>query len=352
MRIDYVGINLTQPEKVRYRYKLDGEDGGWRDARERRSAFYTNLDPGPHRFQVVASNGDGAWPEEGATLDFDIPPAFVQTGWFIAVCATTAAAALWLLIRFRFRQLALRMRGRIEERVAERERIARELHDTLLQSIQGLIFQVHAASRQLASRIPSGDPAIEILAKALQHADQVIAEGRDRVLDLRTPDADLDDLPLALTTLGEELSALHGTAFRSITEGTPRALNADVKDEAYQIGREALLNAFRHAQANSIEVQFIYGGGDLRIRIRDDGVGLDSTIGESGRRPGHWGLTGMSERAERIGAKIDMWSRAMAGTEIELVMDASIAYQRHSRQKRWRVLLQRIQQIFGLTAPG
>ncbi len=253
-----------------------------------------------------------------------------------------AAATLWLLIRFRFRQLALRMRDRIEERVAERERIARELHDTLLQSVQGLILSVHAASRQLASRIPSGDPAIEILAKALQHADQVVAEGRDRVLDLRTPSVDFSDLPRALTTLGEELSALHSTAFRSITEGKPRALNADVKDEAYLIGREALLNAFRHAQANSVEAQFIYGAADLRVRIRDDGVGLGTGIDESGGRPGHWGLTGMRERAEKIGAKIDIWSRAMAGTEIELVIDASIAYQRDSRAGRWRVFRQRI----------
>ncbi len=165
LRIDYVGINLGRAEKVRYRYRLDGEDQDWRDARERRSAFYTNLDPGPYRFQVAASNGDGKWSETAAILDFVIPPTFLQTGWFIAVCAAATAAVLWLLIRLRFRQLALRMRGRIEARVAERERIARELHDTLLQSVQGLILRVHGASRQLASRMPSGDPALEILAK-------------------------------------------------------------------------------------------------------------------------------------------------------------------------------------------
>jgi signal transduction histidine kinase len=251
-----------------------------------------------------------------------------------------------MLVRVRLRQLATRMRDRIEQRVAERERIARELHDTLLQSVQALILRVHAASRQLAARGPTGDPAVELLETALRQADEVMAEARDRVLELRTPAAVFGDLPNALTALGEELAAMHGTTFRSITEGTLRALAPDVKEEAYRIGREALLNAFRHALADSVETQFIYAGSELRVRIRDDGVGIDAAVVESGTRPGHWGLTGMRERAEKIGATLDLWSRAGAGTEIELTIPASIAYQHDPVSGRWQLFRQRLQEFF------
>jgi signal transduction histidine kinase/ligand-binding sensor domain-containing protein len=345
LRIDYVGINLSQPERVRYRYMLDGVDPDWRDVQGRRQAFYTNLDPGPHRFHVMAANGDGAWTDPGATLDFVIPPAFVQTGWFVTLCVAVAAVILSMLIRFRFLQVAARMRGRIEERVAERERIARELHDTLLQSVQALILRVHAASRLLAARVPGGDSAIDMLERALQHADEVMAEGRDRVLGLRAPDAHFSDLTQALTGLGEELSAVHGTAFRLISEGTMRDLNPHVKDEIYRIAKEALLNAFRHAQAETIEAQLIYGDGDLRVRVRDDGVGLDDTVGDSGMRPGHWGLQGMRERAEKIGAKLDIWSRAGAGTEMELTIPGLAVYPSYAAGP-WSGILHRAKQLF------
>jgi signal transduction histidine kinase/ligand-binding sensor domain-containing protein len=352
LRIDYVGINLSQPEKVRYRYLLDGVDQDWRDVQGRRQAFYTNLDPGPHRFRVTAANGDGAWNDAGATLNFDIPPTFVQTGWFVALCAALAAVIISMLVRFRFHQMAVRVRGRIEERVAERERIARELHDTLLQSVEGLILRVHAASRQLAARVPAGDSAIEMLDKAVRHADEVMAEGRDRVLGLRSPDADSSDLTHALTALGEELSTVHGTAFRSITEGSVRELSPNVKDEIYLIGKEALLNAFRHAQAESIEAHFIYSDAELRVRIRDDGVGLDAALGESGMRPGHWGLKGMRERAEKIGAKLDTWSRAAAGTEIELTIPGSAAYRLNRAAGHWRFIFQMAKQLFQPNPPA
>jgi signal transduction histidine kinase len=348
LRIDYVGINLSQPEKVRYRYILEGVDPDWRNVQGRRQAFYTNLAPGSHRFRVTAANGDGDWNETGATLNFDIPPTFVQTGWFVALCSAIAAVFLWMAVRFRFHQMAVRMRDRIEERVAERERIARELHDTLLQSVQGLILRVHAASRQLAPRIPTGDPAIEMLDKAIRHADEVMAEGRDRVLGLRTPDTHSSDPARALTALGEELTAVHGTSFRSITEGSVRDLNPHVKDEIYWIGKEALLNAFRHAQAEAIEAQFIYSDSDLRVRIRDDGVGIDTALGESGLRPGHWGLKGMRERAEKIGAELNVWSRARAGTEVELTIPGSTAYWLNHATGRWGYLLQRTKQMLKL----
>jgi signal transduction histidine kinase len=185
-----------------------------------------------------------------------------------------------------------------------------------------------------------------MLEKALRLADEVMAEGRDRVLGLRTPDAHFSDLTQALTGLGEELSAVHGAPFRAITEGSVRGLNPNVKDEIYWIAKEALLNAFRHAQAKGIEAQFIYSDADLRVRIRDDGIGLDATVGESGLRPGHWGLKGTRERAEKIGAKLDIWSRAGAGTEMELTIPGLPAYRLNRAVGRWRLILQWAKQWF------
>lgn len=330
LRIDYVGLSLTLAEKVRYRYKLDGVDADWQDAAGRRQAFYTNLNPGPHHFHVMAANNDGVWNEAGATLDFVIPPTFVQTGWFVAICAICAIAVVTLAIRLRFRRLAGQMRLRFDERVAERERIARELHDTLLQGTQALVFKVQAA----AQRARKGEPNHDMLEDALVHADEVITEGRDRIQDLRVPsDADAD-LGRSLAAVGAEL-ARADVDFGVVVEGSTRALNEAVRDEAYRIGREALLNAFRHARATSIEVQIIYAEKDFRLRVRDDGIGIDAGQSRVGSRPGHWGLPGMRERARTVGAELEIWSRPGAGTEVELTIPAAAAFRQRPIRSRW-----------------
>jgi signal transduction histidine kinase/ligand-binding sensor domain-containing protein len=331
VRINYVGLSLTMAEKVRYRYQLDGVDQGWQDVQGRREAFYTNLSPGMHRFHVIAANNDGVWNETGTTLDFVIPPTFVQTGWFVALCAVGALLFFWLVIRFRVRQVAARMRGRFAERMAERERIARELHDTLLQSTQGLILRFQAVANQIAP----DDPKREMLDDALKRADAVMAEGRDRVLDLRVAADPQRDLTEAFAATGEELAQGREVTFRCIVDGAPRKLQRMIRDEVYLIGREALLNAFRHAQAASIEVQIIYADAELRLRVRDDGIGVDADAFHTGSRPDHWGLQGMRERAKRIGAQLDLWSRPGAGTEIELKIPAGLAYEAPPRPKRW-----------------
>jgi signal transduction histidine kinase/ligand-binding sensor domain-containing protein len=322
LHIDYVGLNLTAPEKVRYRYQLAGVDDGWQNVQEQRQAFYTNLAPGQYRFQVIATNGDGSW-SDPATLTFVVPPTFIQSGWFDALCAICAAAAVWLLIRLRVRQLSLRLRLRMEER----ERIARELHDTLLQGTQALVLNVEAA----AKRVEKDTLVYPMLQAALQSADRIIAEGRDRIQDLRSTMDHIGDLGKAFAALGAELSKQYPTPFKVAIEGEARTLVPRVGDEAYRIGREALLNAFRHAQATSIEVQLIYAKDGLRLRIRDDGLGLDESAIQSGGRPGHWGLTGMRERAEEFGATFEIWSRPKAGTEIELRVPAETAYVRYRR---------------------
>jgi signal transduction histidine kinase/ligand-binding sensor domain-containing protein len=332
VRIDYVAVSLAMAEKIRYRYRLDGVDKSWQEVQGRRQAYYTNLGPGPHRFHVVAANSDGLWNHPEATLDFVIAPTFVQTGWFIALCAVGGGLVAWMLIRIRVRQVAARVRGRLDERMAERERIARELHDTLLQSTQGLILRFQA----VANRIPREDATREMLDKALDRADEVLAEGRDRVLDLRVPVDTLNDLPKALAAAGEELAEGREVTFRTIVDGTPHGLVRSVKDEAYRIGREALINAFAHSEAGTIEVQIIYADADVRVRVRDDGRGMDADAIEVAPRPGHWGMKGMRERAEKIGAQLDIWSRHGAGTEIELRIPASVAYRERGVLARWR----------------
>jgi signal transduction histidine kinase/ligand-binding sensor domain-containing protein len=348
IRIDYVAPSLTMAEKVRYRYKLEGVDAEWQDAQTRRQAFYTNLGPGPHRFHIAAANNDGVWNEVGATLVFDIPPTFVQTRGFIAICLLTAALALWSLMHLRLRRTSARLLARYQTLTDERERIARELHDTLLQSTQALILQFQGAANELAADTSTRQK----LRIALDRADKVMEEGRDRVLDLRTSATVFDNLSQALTAVGEELAAIYSIAFTSILEGSQRSLVPQVGDEVYRIEREALLNAFRHSQAKAIELQCIFGASQLRLRVRDDGVGMSSTIAASGAHPGHWGVKGMRERAEKIGGKLDMWSRAGAGTEIEFSISASLAYQQDTLLGAWAILRKWIEQLFQMRRQG
>lgn len=322
IRIDYVGLSLTMAEKVRYRYKLEGVDKVWQDAGVKRQALYTNLQPGRYRFHVIAANNDGVWNEKGASVDLILPPAFIQTGWFIALCIVGSAVLIGLLIRFRVKQLSDRMRGRVEARLAERERIARELHDTLLQSTQGLILRFQA----VANGIPSNEPARVMMERALERADEVMVEGRDRVMDLRIPAHMWGDLPQAFATANEELSRDSQIACRVATDGAPREVKPQVRDEVYAIGREALLNALRHANAKSIELRIFYGKRALQVAIRDDGVGIDVEILKAGGRPGHWGLKGMRERARSVHGTLLTERLSDGGTRIEVTVPSRFAY--------------------------
>ncbi|WP_052517658.1 sensor histidine kinase [Archangium violaceum] len=334
LEIDYTALSLSIPERVRIRYRLEGVDEHWQDVGTRRTAYYGNLAPGRYRFQVIASNNDGVWNERGASLELVVPPAVHQTWWFRTLCVAAGFLLLWLLYLLRLRQLTAKMRGRLEERHAERERIARELHDTLLQSVQGLVLRLQAVAEQL----PAHEPARQAMEKALDRADQVLAEGRDRVMELRSSihaDRDLSD---ALVQVGEELAEDIPASFRLIVEGVPRELDAAVQVEIFLIGREALLNAFQHAGGTAVEAELHYDSDELRVRIRDDGAGVAPEILEMGGRPGHWGLAGMHERAARIGATLQVWSQTNAGTEVELKVPAAIIYRRKPNAPLWRRL--------------
>ena len=330
LQIDYTALSLQSPDRVKFRYQLEGVDRSWVDAGDRRQAFYTRLGPGHYRFRVIAANHDGVWNTTGASLQFEIPPTFIQSGWFVLLCTLFAALALWLVYSLRMWQVSATIHRRHEERMAERERIARELHDTLLQGVQGLILKIQAVTEE----IPPDSPARQKMEQALDRADDVLIEGRDRVKDLRISPATGPDLSSAIGTMGSELAKEHSTPFNLSVEGTPRLLDPIVREETLRIAQEALANAFHHARASKIETEIIYDRGELRLRFRDDGGGIDSAFLKAGR-PGHWGLPGMRERARKIRARFEVWSRQDAGTEIELRVPARIAYIRSSRRWGW-----------------
>jgi signal transduction histidine kinase/ligand-binding sensor domain-containing protein len=327
LQIDYTALSLTAPEKVHFRYKLEGQDHDWREVVNDRQAKYTNLPPGPYRFRVIACNNSGVWNEQGDALAFSIAPAYYQTIWFRALCGLVLLALLWATYLFRVRQLHREFALALEARVGERTSIARELHDTLLQSFHGLMLRFQIVSELLPDR---PEEAKEQLDRTMDRAAKAIAEGRDAVQGLRASAVQTNDLAQALNALGEELAtdpANQGTpAFRVTVEGEARDLHPILRDEIYRIAAEALRNAFRHAQARQIEVEIRYDNQQFRLRVRDDGKGIDTVV-LSGQGPGgHYGLPGMRERAKLIGGKLVVWSEVNAGTEVELGIPAGTAY--------------------------
>jgi len=331
LRIAYAANSFTVPERVQFRYELEGLDHGWQDAGNRREAVYTNVAPGRYRFRVIAANNDGVWNLTGVSLSFTVLPAFYQTGLFYAACAIAGIALLYLAYHIRVRKITAAVRSRLEERILERERIARELHDTLLQGLQGLILRFQA----VAARIPTHEQASDMMERALTRADQLLIESRDRVKDIRFSTDAGADMPGALAALGEELSQDHPARFSIQVEGSQRRLHPATRDEVTMIGREALLNAFRHAGARKIEVEIEFARSELRLRIRDDGKGVDSQVLKAGGATGHWGLRGMRERAKKLRAHLRIWSRAGLGTEVELRIPSSLAYGRTGETRRW-----------------
>jgi signal transduction histidine kinase/sugar lactone lactonase YvrE len=325
----YAGLSLSVPERIRFRYRLDDFDAGWNESVTSREAVYTNLGPGRYRFRVIASNPDGAWNSQEASIAFEVDPLLRQTWWFLTCVVLAFAGIIVLWYRFRMQRLTARLKVRFEERLAERTRIAQELHDTLLQGFLSASMQVHVA----ADSLPDSAPAKATLTRALQLMRQVIDEGRNAVRGLRSSRSASLDLEQAFSRVQQELSPLGAQVqFRVIVEGQQRPLHPLIRDDIYRIGREALINAFRHSRAQSIEVELKYSPRQLLILVRDDGSGIQPHVLKSGR-DGHWGLSGMRERAEQIGARLRLFSSPEAGTEVELYVPGSVAYHGHSG--RW-----------------
>jgi signal transduction histidine kinase/ligand-binding sensor domain-containing protein len=329
--IDYTATSLSIPSRVRFKYRLENFDDSWQDVGARRTAYYNNLPPGRYVFHVLAANEDGVWNSRGAAIALTVPPLFYQTLAFRFVVFSLGILLLAALFFARLRQVTARERDRLEQRMEdrlnERTRIARELHDSMLQGFQGLMFRLQAVRQLLPGR--PGDAA-KSLESALHLGDQAIVEGRDAVENLRATSFDERDLATSLRTLGAELHAeieqQPEPDFGLVVEGRPRQLTAAVRDEAYRIVREAARNAYRHAHARQIEIEVAYGDALFSVRVRDDGVGIDPQTLERGRRPGHWGLPGMRERSESLGGQLFVWSESNAGTEVELRIPADIAY--------------------------
>jgi signal transduction histidine kinase/ligand-binding sensor domain-containing protein len=321
IQIDYTAIGLSNPSRARFRFRLIGIDKDWQDVGSRRQAFYSNLGSGKYYFRLSAANENGVWNNAPSDLMIAIRPYFYQTQWFLFLCVGIALFACWLAYRYRILQITHRLRQRLEERHAERARIARELHDTYLQTVQSLVLKVHAASLTLPD-----DGSRSSIAGALQLADKALAEGRDRVQALRTSVEDATSLNRAFERIAGEYEAQGSPVLRVTLKGTARSLDPLVVDELYASGREAIVNAFKHSAAQTIDVVVSYDNSGAQVIVSDDGRGIDPKVMSDGGIAGHWGLRGMRERMDRIGGSCRIISDRDCGTCITLFVGASSAY--------------------------
>ena len=328
VRIEYTALSLVAPEKIHFKYKLEGQNRNWHELINERQVQFTNLPPRNYRFQVIACNNSGVWNETGDTLEFSIAPAWNQTTWFYASCVAAFLAMLWGLYRLRLYQVQREFNAQLDGRVDERLRVARELHDTMLQSFQAALIQMQAAYNIFTRRPEKTGESLE---KAINTAAGAIAEGRSAIQDLRLHPAGGGDLAQLITTAGQELAGSEEApgnppVFGVTVEGARRDVAPLIQDEVYRIARELLRNAFHHAQAGRIEVEIRYDSRQFRLHVRDDGKGIDSEVLKAGGRAGHYGLPGMRERANRFGGKLDFWSEAGVGTEAVLTVPGAVAY--------------------------
>ena len=324
LEIDYSALSFVNPQKVRFRYKLEQRDEAWQDVGVRRQAFYTNLRPGSYRFRVIASNDDGLWNEEGASFAFTIPPAWYQTTAFGISCLIGLAFLLWLVYYLRMKQASRSLRARLDERVAERTRLARDLHDTLLQTLQGSKL---VADDALEHR---SDPEYthRSLERLTEWIDRAMREGRAALDALHVGTPDDRELSKRLQSVLDE-HELSSVSERVVTiSGTPVEIDPIILDEICRVGYEAIRNALMHSCASRIEVQLAYSD-DFTLIVRDNGRGMDSTVASKGR-DGHYGLQSMRERAARIQAQLQLITAPNLGTTIELKLPKKIAFGRPS----------------------
>lgn len=329
--IHYSALSLSAPDGLHFLYRLDGFDHDWHSAGRQREAIYTDLSAGDYRFRVRALNQDGVPNDQDTELHFSIAPVFYRHPLFLLVLGAALLGVLHLIYSSNMRRAAERLRTRLEERHNERERIARELHDTLLQGVHGLILHVQA----VADRLPAEQPARSQLEKALDRADLVVREGRDRVRDLRNVQYAPADLPQALRDL-ERLLDHPDVTYRVEIKGTACALHPVVHDELYQLVREAVSNAFRHAHASTVQIRLDYNPRLFRLQVIDDGRGVLADYLQEAEPGDHWGLKGMYERADKIGGTLGVHSAPGRGSQVQLTLAGSLAYrQEQTRERRW-----------------
>lgn len=304
----YTAPSFVAPEKVTFKYKLEGFDKDWIDSGTRRIASYTNLRPGAYTFRVIASNNDGVWNQTGAAFSLHLKPYFYQTYWFYAVCLLLLGLLAWLLFRLRVRA----MQAQFGAVLGERTRIAREIHDNLAQELTGISVQLEVVARTM----PSGaEAAMSHLDRARRQVRHGIAEARRYVWDLRSPTLKSNDLPTALSETARRLTNETSIQAQVEVNGTFRPLPQLVEDNLLRIGQEAVNNAVRHAQPQRILVNLVFAAGRVQLSVQDDGQGFDNQLASNGRT-GHFGLIGMRERAEQIGGTLSIHSIEGSGTEV------------------------------------
>jgi signal transduction histidine kinase len=343
VEIDYTALSFAEPRNVRFRYKLEGFDPEWRDAGTRRQAFYTNLRPHAYRFRVLACNNDGLWNESGATVDFELLPAFYQTRWFLLLCALVLIILAWGAYRLRVWQVTAQLHGRFEERLKERTRIAQELHDSLIQDVMGISLQIEVTDELL----PKDFPAKRSLSRALALCKSALDGGRRALNDLRAVSLSAAGVVKSFSELANEYTKNAGPEIDVIVEGRERPLNAAAGHEVLQVGRQAVTNALQHAHARKIHLLLSYGEQHFELRVQDNGCGINEETVRL-QRPGHYGIAGMKERAERLGGSISVRSRVGEGTEVSLTVPAHLLYQDDVRRsgrslaERWHSVTARL----------
>ncbi|MGA2850432.1 MAG: triple tyrosine motif-containing protein [Terracidiphilus sp.] len=335
VQISYAAVSLSDPGAVRFRYRIQETDKDWHEAAAADPVSYRNLGPGSYHFIVEASDSSGSWSDKVATLDFTILPAYYQSWWFLGLCLLSGLFLIWTMVTIRLRQKGEEIAALARERTNERIRIARDLHDTLLQSVHGLMLRIHFATEAL----PDNEPARQELQAALARADDVIVEGRRRVEDLREEVPDATDFTAVLAELGQELEIQKEMSFQVTEEGERRELNPAARIELYKIAREALRNTLQHSGATGAVIALSYGSLEFIMKVSDNGVGISPSILNEGQRHGHWGLIGMRERTSTMKGKIEIWSSPSEGTEIELCIPAKVVYRFPGRGARLLRLL-------------
>ena len=302
----YTGLSFVAPQKVTFKYKLEGFDKDWVEAGTRRVAWYTNIPAGWYRFVVMARNNDGVWSESAASVEFLLQPRFYQTWWFYALCLLSLGLCVWVWYRLRVR----RLEGQFAAVLSERTRIAREIHDTLAQGFAGISVQLELVARMLTIAPQSAKPHLD---QARQLVRSSLDEARRSVWDLRSQALESSDLPSALSETVKRLVADTSIQSQVQVSGTYRELSRTIEDHLLRIGQEAITNAINHARAQHLRVDLSYVAESVKLRVQDDGCGFDSTHGSPN---GHFGLVGMRERVAQMGGQLSVNSRQHEGTEI------------------------------------
>jgi len=309
-QFDYAGLSFIAPQKVRYRFMLEGFDRGWTEAGARRAAYYTNIPPGRYTFRVQAANNDGLWNTGGAALTFELRPHYYQTAWFYALLLVAAAGLVALLLRLRLR----RAEGEFRAVLGERNRIAREIHDTLAQGYVGISVQLEVLAELL--RHHKSEAAAKHLDLTRGYVREGLADARQSIWALRSQDTDETTLPVRLNRLVEAVGG-HGVETRFSLFGAYRPMPPETEREFLRIAQEAIHNVKQHAGARHLFVQLEYGPKEVALEVRDDGRGFEANQ-ESESASGHYGLTGMKERAAAIGGTLEVSSEPGAGTTVRL----------------------------------